>query len=370
MPKARKVRKYKGDVSPFSQLHRRRRSDNRSPSPEAEPAPSQEKTEQSSKSQRESGAKSPSRLDESRSKPKSSRETPSTSSEVRQQAFQSGTETQAVSVRASFASSGQEESTCFATEYYGTKESVNSWRTWTRIDASTRAGLEYLQTHPPAPGSHPLGPQYCVDCAETPPHLTVEECIVYQYLKKILTSPHWQYPCISCSSVSHTTNACLFTHSRCTKCGFLGHKAFECHLRTPEQWLAAYLLVAHLGRGTRANPLGPIEGKWGFGNTSKLNLTYALRRLIHAKRIGFKAIHDKGTEEIDQEAELRASWMVLIEEQQRHQDRTRKDAFEYQEALARRVADILQERAARAGQRPSWCGPSVPLPRMADLCPL
>ena len=138
-------------------------------------------------------------------------------------------------------------------------------------------------------------------------------------------------------------------------------------MRTAEQWLAAYLLVAHLGRGTRANPLGPIEGKWGFGNTSKLDLTYALRRLIHAKRIGFKAIHEKGTEEIDQEEELKAAWMVLIEEQKRYQQEKRKDVMKYQEELAQRVADILQQRALspKADQRSTTSEGSAlsPLPQ-------
>ena len=222
------------------------------------------------------------------------------------------------------------------------------------LDADRRikkGRLEHLQKHPVVPGSHPLGPQYCVDCAETPPHLTVEECLVYQYVKKLLNAPHWQFPCIACGSVTHTTFACIFVHTRCKRCSFLGHKPFECHLRTPQEWLAAFLLVAHLGRGTRNNPLGPIAGKWGFGDTKKLDIPPALCRLIHAKRVSFKAIHENRNDAVDHEAELQASWMVLIEEQQRQQRQLTQDAVRYQEQLAHRVAELLEER--QRGNRPA-----------------
>ena len=369
------------DVSPFSQLrrqsptvksvirrvdppaHTRTQTEQSSPeldrgSRSARDSRSSSSVEQSSKSRRPASPE-PSTSGSSRSTEQSSRSKrpaspePSTSGQRR-------SEQRSSSARRGTQPSGGQASPCQGKRKAPASPSETtvpkSRKLLENLDADRRikkGRLEYLQKNPPAPGSHPMGPQYCVDCAETPPHLTTEECIVYQYLKKLLSAPHWQYPCISCSSVSHTTSACVFLHSRCKTCGFLGHMAFECPLRTPEQWLAAYLLVAHLGRGTRANPRGPIEGKWGFGNTAKLNLTHALRRLIHAKRVGFKAIHEKGTEEINQEEELTAAWMVLIDEQQRHQREQCKEAVRYQEELAQRVADILQQRQSTQGNSPS-----------------
>ena len=211
--------------------------------------------------------------------------------------------------------------------------------------------LLFLQRKPVKAGTHPLGAQFCIGCAKTPPCLNEKECVVYLYAKKILTPPHSQFPCISCTSTTHISAACIFTHWRCEDCTFLGHMEFECDELTTEQWLVFFLHYVQLGRGTRRNPEGPMGGRWGFGNTQNIPLVNATRRLIHTKRTSLKNLNEERDEEVNQEAELQASWMALVREQNAHQQELQRSALGIQEDLVRRVAEALEQKREQ-GRRP------------------
>ena len=187
-----------------------------------------------------------------------------------------------------------------------------------------------------------MGPQFCQSCAHSPPHLRPEDCPVMKYATGKMPSKRGLLPCVICSSKRHTSRACPHIQQRCSKCHFGGHSAEECDERTPEEWLIHYLLHVHQGRLTRSNPLGPLQGEYGFGDISQLRITDLIRRLIQEKQQSLITLQAAYPDEPEPEEELHAAWMMLIREQEAHRVQVDEDNERLQNDLVRRVAEALR----------------------------
>ena len=129
-----------------------------------------------------------------------------------------------------------------------------------------------------------LGGGCCDDCGDEPDHSDPAECAVHYYRKHGRLPKQYTLPCLYCDSPSHTTDACPFLHGKCKKCRHRGHAAFECHRRTTLEWLIAFLDCVHLGKLTRENVSGPIDGRYGFGDVSHIQLPGYVKDMIRFKK--------------------------------------------------------------------------------------
>ena len=218
-------------------------------------------------------------------------------------------------------------------------------------DDEQRARLarqSHLDAHPPS-GIGPLGPRFCQSCGVEPPHINPEDCIVVQYVTRRVRAKKGLIPCSPCGAKRHTSRACPFLHMKCSTCLFRGHAPFECATRTPVQWLAHYLLHFKAGRLTRSNRGGPIHGEFGFGDISGLDIPPSLKTLIDAQTRSLADLQASEPDEFDVETSLTAAWMLLIQEQTKHQERVERDSERLQRDLVRRVALALSQAGGAEG---------------------
>ena len=80
--------------------------------------------------------------------------------------------------------------------------------------------------------------------------------------------PAFAVPCCYCRQ-RHPVSVCVMLHTRCQKCGRLGHFPALCRQHTGREWYVYFLRYVHLGLFTGVNELGPQFGRFGFGPTGK-----------------------------------------------------------------------------------------------------
>ena len=203
-----------------------------------------------------------------------------------------------------------------------------------------RKRLQYRANHANEFVADFLGKNACTTCGEEPRHKDPNECPV-EYFKKYGKMPkQCSLPCHYCDSFEHITDACEYLHMRCVRCGFRGHMAFECHERTTEEWLIAYLNCVHLGKWTRRNADGPMRGRFGFGDTSQLDLSLSTKQFISTKRNSLRFVRHKelaGQPSCDSTRELSAAWDNLHRQEQDLKQRRRD--FEKEKEIFYRQQD-------------------------------
>ena len=128
-----------------------------------------------------------------------------------------------------------------------------------------------------------MGESCCEDCGDEPKHSNPAACAVHYYRTHGRLPKQYTLPCLYCDSPAHTTDACPFLHEICKKCNHRGHAAFECHRRTTLEWLIAFLDCVHLGKLTRENVSGPIEGRYGFGDVSRIQVPGYVWEMVRFK---------------------------------------------------------------------------------------
>ena len=211
----------------------------------------------------------------------------------------------------------------------------------------------------------PIDPQFCLACAVSPPHARAEDCIVVQFLMQLIEARKGVIPCDICGAKKHTTNACLFIHTRCTRCLLMGHLPHECAKRTPREWMVHYMQHAHKGRLTRNNPDGPFRGRYGFGNVEHIEMTRPVQQLVDSTTATLARLRATTPDDPDPTAELHAAWMALIQAQDDHQRQLQQESLHLGNELVRRVAAALQLPApapspATAAPKPSTSAAATP----------
>ena len=209
-----------------------------------------------------------------------------------------------------------------------------------RRSTVNRARAEYRAGNPERFNEAFLGSDCCNLCGEAPKHSNASECAVYYYRTHGRLPQQCTIPCLYCECPRHTTDACEFLHARCTRCGFRGHMKFECKSRTVQEWLVAYLDCVHLGKLTRENPHGPLEGRWGFGNVDHLDIAPDLWELVDFKRKSMELARKRtrrGQPHFNPIKEAQLNWNLVL---QRHDALTRRER-----ELERRWAVFEEERA-------------------------
>ena len=86
--------------------------------------------------------------------------------------------------------------------------------------------------------------------------------------------------CIICLHWNHIELACPKIHTRCDKCGRMGHRAKECDLKTEEQHFLDFVRHVLLGFWTALNPGGVLHGPMGFGSGLTFTMTWQYHWLI------------------------------------------------------------------------------------------
>ena len=76
-------------------------------------------------------------------------------------------------------------------------------------------------------------------------------------------NPAASIPCCYCCQ-RHPVAVCVMLHTRCQRCGRLGHFLALCKQHMARQWYVYFLRYVHLGLFTGTNELGPQLGRFGF----------------------------------------------------------------------------------------------------------
>ena len=162
-----------------------------------------------------------------------------------------------------------------------------------------------------------LGNGCCPRCGDDKPHADPMECVVNYYLRYKRLPRQCTVPCIYCSDVLHATDACVFIHIKCKKCRRRGHMQHECHLRTPLEWMLVYLDCCHLGKLTRENVEGPLEGRFGFGDVTGIDVPPAVWEYVAQKKESLKRARKRGEQGVGVSGHARESlvgWTLLTQE--------------------------------------------------------
>ena len=214
--------------------------------------------------------------------------------------------------------------------------------------AINRERAEYRVQHPQEFRSEFLGSECCHLCGETPRHDSEAECAVYYYRTIGRLPQQCTLPCLYCESPKHTTDACPFLHVRCSRCSFRGHMHFECKRRRTVEWLIAYLDCCHLGKLTRENPDGPLRGRWGFGDVSRMQLPADVWELIRFKERSLKHFRKKimyGNPGFNPIREAGLNWALILQRNEQL-DKRERDLDRAQRRMEEREARWRAERSA------------------------
>ena len=216
-----------------------------------------------------------------------------------------------------------------------------------------RDRAEYRVRHPEEFVDEFLGGNCCRFCGETPKHKDAAECAVHYYRMMGRLPQQCTIPCLYCESLHHTTDACEFLHSRCSRCSFRGHMKFECRRRRPVEWLIAYLDCCHLGKLTRENQDGPLRGRWGFGDVTGLDLPRDVWELVRFKERSMKRFRTKtlyGHPGFNPIRETSLHWNLIVQrnmELQRREREVQRERNRVEELLARFRAEQSHHRHGR-----------------------
>ena len=219
-----------------------------------------------------------------------------------------------------------------------------------RRSSINRARAEYRAANPERFNEAFLGSDCCHLCGETPKHSNVSECAVHYYRTRGKLPQQCTVPCLYCESPKHTTDACEFLHMKCTKCGFRGHMKFECDSRTKQEWLIAYLDCVHLGKLTRENPHGPLDGRWGFGPIARSDINEDLWELVKFKEKSmakFRQRNQRGQPGFNPLKEAQLNWNLLLQRRERIacvERELRRERTLFEEERARWRAEMSQQR--------------------------
>ena len=102
----------------------------------------------------------------------------------------------------------------------------------------------------------------CTSCGR--PRHTPAPCVRHRDPR----NPAASVPCCYCRQ-RHPVAVCVMLHTRCQRCGFLGHFPALCRQHTSREWYVYFLRYVHLGLFTGTNELGPQLGRFGFGPAGK-----------------------------------------------------------------------------------------------------
>ena len=172
-----------------------------------------------------------------------------------------------------------------------------------------------------------LGKNCCSRCGDEKPHKDPMECVVAYYQKYKRLPRQCTLPCIYCSDSTHTTDACVFIHIKCKKCRRRGHMQQECHLRTPLEWMLVYLDCCHLGKLTRENVEGPLNGRFGFGDVTGINIPPAVWEYVSQKKESLKRARRRSEQGMGGAGHARESlvgWTLLVKELEKLDEEKRK----------------------------------------------